>query len=54
MHVAMIRAHNRLADRLRQDGVPAGRVVHWPLLLDVPGQPPAQRAKAIDGRLPTR
>ena len=31
---------------------PAGRVVHWPLLLDVPGQPPAQRAGAIDGRLP--
>ena len=31
---------------------PADRVVHWPLLLDVPGQPPAQRAKAIDGRLP--
>jgi hypothetical protein len=147
MHVAMIRAHNRLADRLRADGVPAAdlfeearraltwhyqyvvlhdylpetigperaarlleqgprhykpegpvaipldfadaayrfghsqmrdryqlqpggpalklmpdligfgptlpdRVVHWPLLLDVPGQPPAQRARAIDGRLP--
>ncbi|HEY2520582.1 MAG TPA: peroxidase family protein [Streptosporangiaceae bacterium] len=31
---------------------PAGHVAHWPLLLDVPGQPPAQRAKAIDGRLP--
>jgi hypothetical protein len=31
---------------------PAGHVVHWPLLLDVPGQPPAQRAAAIDGRLP--
>ena len=31
---------------------PPGRVVHWPLLLDVFGQPPAQRAKAIDGRLP--
>ncbi len=31
---------------------PADRVVHWPLLLDVPGQPPAQRARAIDGRLP--
>jgi hypothetical protein len=30
----------------------ADRVVHWPLLLDVPGQPPAQRARAIDGRLP--
>jgi hypothetical protein len=31
---------------------PADRVVCWPLLLDVPGQPPAQRARAIDGRLP--
>jgi Animal haem peroxidase len=31
---------------------PAGHVVHWPLLLDVPGRPPAQRARAIDGRLP--
>jgi hypothetical protein len=31
---------------------PADRVVHWPLLLDVPGQPQAQRARAIDGRLP--
>jgi hypothetical protein len=31
---------------------PAGHVVHWPLLLDVPGQPAAQRASAIDGRLP--
>ncbi len=26
--------------------------MHWPLLLDVPGQPSAQRARAIDGRLP--
>ena len=32
---------------------PADRVVYWPLLLDVPGQPPAQRAKAIDGSLPS-
>jgi hypothetical protein len=31
---------------------PPDRVVHWPLLLDVPGQPRAQRARAIDGRLP--
>jgi hypothetical protein len=31
---------------------PAARIVHWPLLLDVPGRPPAQRARAIDGRLP--
>ncbi|HEY2240613.1 MAG TPA: peroxidase family protein [Streptosporangiaceae bacterium] len=32
---------------------PADHVVSWPLLLDVPGQPPAQRAKAIEGRLPS-
>jgi hypothetical protein len=31
---------------------PPGCVVHWPLLLDVPGQRPAQRARTIDGRLP--
>ena len=30
----------------------ADRVVHWPLLLDVPGQRPAQRARKIDARLP--
>jgi hypothetical protein len=28
------------------------RVVDWALLFDVPGEPPAQRAKRIDGRLP--
>jgi heme peroxidase len=28
------------------------RVVSWPLLFDLPGEPPAQRAKRIDGRLP--
>jgi hypothetical protein len=28
------------------------RRVDWSLLFDVPGRPPAQRAKAIDGRLP--
>jgi Animal haem peroxidase len=28
------------------------RRVDWSLLFDVPGHPPAQRAKAIDGRLP--
>ena len=32
---------------------PADRVVYWPLLLDVPGEPPTQRAKAIDGSLPS-
>ena len=30
----------------------ADRVVYWPLLLDVPGQPPAQRATVIDACLP--
>jgi len=28
-------------------------VIDWTLLLDVPGHPPAQRAKPIDGQLPT-
>lgn len=28
------------------------RAVEWPLLFDVPAEPPAQRAKRIDGRLP--
>jgi hypothetical protein len=32
--------------------VPAARVVDWAGLFDVPGRPPAQRAKKIDGRLP--
>jgi hypothetical protein len=32
--------------------VPAERRVDWSLLFDVPGWPPAQRAKRIDGRLP--
>lgn len=32
--------------------VPADLVVDWGLLFDVPGRPPAQRAKRIDGRLP--
>lgn len=31
--------------------VPAARTVDWALLFDLPGQPPAQRAKKIDGRL---
>jgi Animal haem peroxidase len=30
-----------------------GRQVDWSLLFDVPGRPPAQRAKPIDGQLPT-
>jgi hypothetical protein len=32
--------------------VPESRRVDWPRLFDVPGRPPAQRAKRIDGRLP--
>jgi hypothetical protein len=32
--------------------VPADRVVDWSTLFDLPGRPPAQRAKKIDGRLP--
>jgi len=31
--------------------VPAVRVVDWSYLFDLPGRPPAQRAKRIDGRL---
>src|SRR5205085_2093347 len=32
--------------------LPAERAVDWRLLFDVPGWPPAQRAKPIDGQLP--
>jgi hypothetical protein len=32
--------------------VPAERAVDWSVLLDVPGAPPAQRSRPIDGRLP--
>lgn len=32
--------------------VPLERVVSWSVLFDAPGEPPAQRAKRIDGRLP--
>jgi hypothetical protein len=32
--------------------VPAARVLDWSTLFDLPGRPPAQRAKKIDGRLP--
>jgi hypothetical protein len=31
--------------------VPAARTIEWSLLFDLPGHPPAQRAKRIDGRL---
>jgi hypothetical protein len=31
--------------------VPASRVVDWAYLVDLPGRPPAQRARRIDGRL---
>lgn len=33
------------------DHVPERHVVDWSLLFDLPGHPPAQRAKQIDGRL---
>lgn len=33
---------------------PPGRVVYWPLLLDVPGQQPAQPARTIDAACPAR
>jgi hypothetical protein len=33
-------------------GPVGGRQVDWSLLFDVPGRPPAQRAKPIDGQLP--
>lgn len=39
-------------DLIGFEPVPRERVVSWPLLFDVPGHPPAQRAKRIDGRLP--
>jgi hypothetical protein len=32
--------------------VSAERAVDWALLFDLPGRPPAQRSKRIDGRLP--
>jgi hypothetical protein len=32
--------------------VPPERAVDWALLFDLPGKPPAQRAKRMDGRLP--
>jgi hypothetical protein len=45
-------AHKLMPDLIGFRPTPADRVVHWPLLLDAPGQPPAQRARAIDGCLP--
>ena len=32
--------------------VPPERAVDWALLFDLPGSPPAQRSKRMDGRLP--
>jgi hypothetical protein len=45
-------AYKLLPDLIGFRPTSAGRVVHWPLLLDVPGQPPAQRARVIDRYLP--
>ena len=39
-------------DLIGFEPVPTERVVSWSLLFDVAGEPPAQRAKRIDGRLP--
>jgi hypothetical protein len=33
--------------------VPPERAIDWALLFDLPGRPPAQRAKRMDGRLPS-
>jgi hypothetical protein len=38
-------------DLIGFDAVPETRAIDWPLLFDLPGHPPAQRAKKIDGRL---
>jgi hypothetical protein len=38
-------------DLLGFQPVPAAHVIDWTYLFDVPGHPPAQRAKKIDGRL---
>jgi hypothetical protein len=38
-------------DLIGFDAVPAVHVIDWPLIFDLPGHPPAQRAKKIDGRL---
>lgn len=39
-------------DLIGFEPVPPERLVSWPLLFDVPGEPLAQRAKRIDGQLP--
>jgi len=45
-------AHKLIPDLIGFRPTPPDRVVDWALLLDIPGHPPAQRAMAIDGRLP--
>src|SRR5438067_2251886 len=50
LQLAFIRAHNPLVDCRP---MAAEHSVDWRLLFDVPGHPPAQRAKPIDGQLPT-
>src|SRR5436190_2025020 len=63
MHVAMLKAHNRLVDRLREDGVSGADLgaearraltwhYQWTVLFDVHGEPRAARARPIDGCLP--
>jgi hypothetical protein len=43
--------HRLFPDLLGFTPVPATRSVDWSFFFDVPGHPPAQRAKRIDGRL---
>jgi hypothetical protein len=42
-----------LPDLMGFGPVPAARAIDWKFLFDLPGRPPAQRAKKIDGRLAT-
>jgi hypothetical protein len=43
--------HRLFPDLLGFGPVPADRMIDWSLFFDVPGRPPAQRAKRIDGQL---
>jgi len=43
--------HRLFPDLLGFGSVPAARTVDWSHFFDVPGRPPAQRAKLIDGQL---
>jgi len=43
---------NLFPDLMGFRAVPASRVIDWSMLFDVPGEPPALRARPIDGCLP--